>query len=36
VLSAGDHKIFLQDPVSLGLLIAAAVLIFYSLIKRND
>jgi putative tricarboxylic transport membrane protein len=36
VLSAGDHWIFLQDPVSLGLLIAAAVLIFYSLIKRND
>jgi putative tricarboxylic transport membrane protein len=32
-LSAGDHLIFLQDPVSLGLLIAAAALIVYSLRK---
>jgi len=32
-LSGGDHMIFLQDPVSLGLLVAAAALIAYSLRK---
>jgi putative tricarboxylic transport membrane protein len=32
-LSAGDHLIFVQDPVSLGLLIVAAILIAYSLRK---
>jgi putative tricarboxylic transport membrane protein len=36
VLSGGEHSIFLRDPVSLGLLVAAAVLVVYSLIKRND
>jgi putative tricarboxylic transport membrane protein len=30
-LSGGDHMIFLQDPVSLGLLVVAAALILYSL-----
>jgi putative tricarboxylic transport membrane protein len=35
-LSGGEHSIFLTDPVSLGLLIAAAVLVAYSLAKRND
>ncbi len=36
VLSGGEHGIFLHDPVSLGLLIAAAALVVYSVIKRND
>ncbi|OGA60549.1 MAG: hypothetical protein A3G81_08725 [Betaproteobacteria bacterium RIFCSPLOWO2_12_FULL_65_14] len=36
VISAGDHGIFLKDPVSLGLLVAAAALVLYSLVKRND
>ena len=36
VLSGGDHRIFVQDPVSLGLLVAAAALVVYSLLKRND
>jgi putative tricarboxylic transport membrane protein len=37
VISAGDHGIFLKDPVSLGLLAAAAALVLYSLVKkRND
>jgi putative tricarboxylic transport membrane protein len=36
VLSGGEHSIFLRDPVSLGLLIAAAALVIYSLVKRND
>jgi putative tricarboxylic transport membrane protein len=36
VLSGGDHRIFLQDPVSLGLLACAAALLVYSLVKRND
>lgn len=36
VLSAGDHGIFVQDPVSLGLLVAAAVLLVYSLARRHD
>ena len=36
VLSAGDHRIFLQDPVSLALLILAGVLVAYSFAKRND
>jgi putative tricarboxylic transport membrane protein len=35
VLSGGDHAIFVQDPVSLGLLVVAAVLVVYSLAKRN-
>jgi len=35
VLSGGDHAIFAQDPVSLGLLVVAAVLVVYSLAKRN-
>ena len=30
VLSGGEHSIFLQDPVSLGLLIAAAALVVYA------
>jgi len=34
-LSAGDHLIFVQDPVSLGLLIAAAALLAYSLWKSE-
>ncbi len=34
-LSAGDHSIFLQDPVSLGLLACAAALVAYSLVKRT-
>jgi putative tricarboxylic transport membrane protein len=36
VLSGGDHRIFLHDPVSLGLLACAAALFVYSLVKRND
>jgi len=35
VLSGGDHRIFVQDPVSLGLLACAAGLVVYSLVKRN-
>jgi putative tricarboxylic transport membrane protein len=35
-LSGGEHLIFLQDPVSLGLLICAAALVVYSLIKRSE
>ncbi len=35
VLSGGDHMIFLSDPVSLGLLICAAALVMYSLLKRQ-
>jgi putative tricarboxylic transport membrane protein len=34
VLSGGEHAIFIQDPVSLGLLVASAALIAYSLAKR--
>ncbi|HEY7598662.1 MAG TPA: tripartite tricarboxylate transporter permease [Candidatus Limnocylindrales bacterium] len=36
VLSGGDHAIFVQDPVSLGLLALAALLVVYSLARRND
>jgi len=36
VISAGDHGIFFTDPVSLGLLVASAALVIYSLVKRND
>jgi putative tricarboxylic transport membrane protein len=36
VLSGGEHSIFVQDPVALGLLIAAAALVAYALVKRND
>jgi TctA family transporter len=32
-LAGGDHLVCLQDPVSLGLLLAAAALIAYSLRK---
>jgi putative tricarboxylic transport membrane protein len=35
VISAGDYAIFLKDPVSLGLLLAAAALVAYSLVKRD-
>jgi putative tricarboxylic transport membrane protein len=35
-LSGGEHAIFVTDPVSLGLLVAAAVLVVYSFAKRND
>jgi putative tricarboxylic transport membrane protein len=31
VLSSGDHAIFVQDPISLGLLIAAAAVAVLSL-----
>jgi putative tricarboxylic transport membrane protein len=34
VLSGGEHAIFIQDPVSLGLLVASAALIAYSLVRR--
>jgi putative tricarboxylic transport membrane protein len=34
-LSNGDHMIFLQDPVSLGLLLAAAALVAYSLRRER-
>jgi putative tricarboxylic transport membrane protein len=33
VLSGGDHMIFLEDPISLGLLIASAIFIGGSLGK---
>jgi putative tricarboxylic transport membrane protein len=36
VISAGDHAIFFKDPVSLGLLVAAATLVAYSLVKRHE
>jgi putative tricarboxylic transport membrane protein len=36
VIAGGDHRIFVQDPVSLGLLVCAAALVIYSLLKRND
>ncbi len=35
-LSGGEHSIFVTDPVSLGLLVVAAVLVVYSFVKRND
>jgi putative tricarboxylic transport membrane protein len=42
VLSGGDHMIFLEDPISLGLLIASAIFIggslgktFYDWLKGN-
>ncbi|RFC69380.1 MULTISPECIES: tripartite tricarboxylate transporter permease [Mesorhizobium] len=31
VLSAGDHRIFLQDPIAVGLLLASLAFILYSL-----
>jgi putative tricarboxylic transport membrane protein len=31
VLSSGDHAIFVQDPISLGLLVAAAAITVFSL-----
>jgi putative tricarboxylic transport membrane protein len=34
VLSSGDHITFLQDPISLGLLIASAVFIVGSLVRH--
>jgi putative tricarboxylic transport membrane protein len=36
VISGGDPMIFLRDPVSLGLLVCAAALVIYSLVKRNE
>ena len=39
VLSGGDHGIFVQDPISLGLLVAAAVVVALSLrreVKRQE
>jgi len=39
VLSAGDHVIFVQDPISLGLLAAAVVVVALSLrreVKRQE
>ncbi len=36
LLSGGEHSIFVTDPVSLGLLIAAALLVVYSFARRND
>jgi putative tricarboxylic transport membrane protein len=35
VLSGGSHSIFVQDPVSLGLLVAAAALMAYSLARNR-
>lgn len=35
MLSNGDHLIFLQDPMSLGLLIAATVLVVYTLVRDS-
>jgi putative tricarboxylic transport membrane protein len=34
VLSAGDHMTFLQDPISLGLLIASLIFIVGSLVRH--
>jgi putative tricarboxylic transport membrane protein len=34
VLSRGDHAIFLQDPVSAGLLAAAVLLVLASLARN--
>jgi putative tricarboxylic transport membrane protein len=34
-ISGGDHAIFVQDPVSLALLVVAALLILYSLRKSS-
>jgi putative tricarboxylic transport membrane protein len=31
VLSGGDHAIFVQDPIALGLLVAAAAVVALSL-----
>jgi putative tricarboxylic transport membrane protein len=33
VLSGGDHAIFMQDPVSLGLLVAAVLMLAISLVR---
>ncbi|MBM3597932.1 MAG: hypothetical protein FJX35_06945 [Alphaproteobacteria bacterium] len=35
VLSGGDHTIFLQDPVSLGLLIASIALMSYTIVRER-
>jgi len=35
VISGGDHAIFVQDPVSLGLLIAAALVIAFSVRREK-
>jgi putative tricarboxylic transport membrane protein len=35
-ISGGEHAIFFTDPVALGLLLAAAALVVYSLARRND
>ena len=34
VISGGSHAVFVQDPVALGLLVAAAALIAYSLARK--
>jgi putative tricarboxylic transport membrane protein len=35
MLSNGDHLVFLQDPMSLGLLLAAAALVIYTLVRDS-
>ncbi len=35
VLSAGDPMVFLQNPISLGLLLVAAVLLVFSLVRER-
>jgi putative tricarboxylic transport membrane protein len=32
-VSSGDHMIFVQDPISLGLLLASAAFILFSIIR---
>jgi putative tricarboxylic transport membrane protein len=34
VISGGDHMIFLQDKVALGLLILTIVLLIYSIVSE--
>jgi putative tricarboxylic transport membrane protein len=34
VLSGGDHMIFLEDPIAVGLLLAAASFAIYSLVRE--
>jgi putative tricarboxylic transport membrane protein len=36
VLSGGDHLVFLQDPISLGLLVTAAGLMIYSIWRERQ
>jgi putative tricarboxylic transport membrane protein len=35
VLSGGDHMVFLQDPISLGLLVASAGLMGFSIWRER-